>query len=350
VSSTANIVIALAGVGAMLLFHELGHLLAARCCRVRVELFSFGLGREIFGFFDRHGTRWRVSAIPFAGTVRFYSTKTTNRAGTAAPGPAATTRARAVPYDRAPATTRLVIVLCGPLFSILFAYVSEVGNCYWFADKVPPVVGRVNPGSAAESAGLVAGDRILAIEGQQIVSFEEIRDALNHSAAPSFGFKILRDGAAREVRLTPDVLTFEGSIGCGSTRRVAGIVADSARTSYSLAETLQISANLLEQFVVQTAASLRAEFTTTDCAARSGVQIRQGENSALSLVVLFSLAYGAVNLAPIRRLDGSEMMFCLLACLRGRPLRERTRERVERTILGGATVFFWMASLVNLAR
>src|ERR1700685_1115380 len=98
------------GISALIWFHDFGHFISARLCGVRVERFSFGLGPEIVGAYDRYATRWCLSAIPFAGFMPLYASKATSD----------DLQQHYVRYDQSTTRTRLIIVLAGPLFSVIF--------------------------------------------------------------------------------------------------------------------------------------------------------------------------------------------------------------------------------------
>src|SRR6476660_3254064 len=155
-------------------FHELGHFLVARWCKVRVLTFSIGFGPELFGFNDRHGTRWKVSAIPLGGYVKFFGDDN------AASVPDQTALARMSEEERRqssihqPVGRRYAIVVAGPLDNFVLAI--AIYACLFMIFGKPstsPRVDAVQPGSAAEVAGFKPGDLVLTIDGRAIESFSD---------------------------------------------------------------------------------------------------------------------------------------------------------------------------------
>src|SRR5918999_5998467 len=152
-------------------FHELGHFLVARWCGVAVDVFSIGFGPELFGFNDRAGTRWKFSALPLGGYVKMHGDADASSSTidvSARPDP-----------DSFPAKSvwqRMAIVCAGPLANFVFAIVAlallfaTVGRPF-----TPAEVGEVQPDSPASAAGLQLGDRIVAVEGAPLASFEELQ-------------------------------------------------------------------------------------------------------------------------------------------------------------------------------
>jgi regulator of sigma E protease len=184
--------------------HELGHFLVARWCGVKVKDFSIGFGREIFGFHDRHGTRWRFSWLPLGGYVRFLDDEN------AASGPSREALERLAPSERAgafqtkPLAARAAIVAAGPLanfllaiaiFALMFGFIGEY--------VTPPRVAAIEPGGAAERAGFRPGDLVVSIDGQKTESFADIQQIVSVNADRELTFEVDRGGRLLELRATP---------------------------------------------------------------------------------------------------------------------------------------------------
>ncbi|MGD8326880.1 MAG: site-2 protease family protein, partial [Sphingomonadales bacterium] len=154
--------------------HEMGHYLVARLCGVRVESFSIGFGREIFGWNDKHGTRWKIAMLPLGGYVKFFGD-----AGVASnpDGKLAhmSEEEKQVAFHYKPLYQRAAIVAAGPLINYLFAIIifaiffATLG--YSFS---PPIVETVVEASPAERAGLKPGDKIITIDGVKMEAFSDI--------------------------------------------------------------------------------------------------------------------------------------------------------------------------------
>ena len=335
--SIANAALAIVGISAMILFHEFGHFAVARCFRVRIEQFSLGLGREIFGFSDRWGTRWSIGVLPIAGIVRFYGSAASGRASVVA------SKHRLPPYDKAKPGIRLLIVLAGPLFSLVFAWFVTAFVFYGFSERADPVVGSIANGSAAERAGLAPGDRILTIDRNRVVSFDDIRDSIRNSDAPIRHLTVLRNGQVIAIDIAPTVQTLPD--GCKIT--VAGFTSSNQIARYSSIESLASAKNLLKSIFVQTISAIKT-IQATPCFRGVRIPMPKGPvDGTMATTALFSFSYAIFNFIPMRTLDGSEVIFCLLAMIRGRPLRQRTEERVGRIMLTSATLLFSVLGVIN---
>src|SRR5579863_3787032 len=155
--------------GAVVFVHEFGHFFVARLCGVKVEVFSIGMGPELFGRTDRHGARWRLSAIPMGGYVRFAG----DRNGASAPDvdalAAMPESQRRLTLAGQPLAARAAIVAAGPLASILAAIVVLAGLAYVYGDRIlSPRVDAVVAGSPAEQAGFAAGDVVESVNGRAV--------------------------------------------------------------------------------------------------------------------------------------------------------------------------------------
>src|SRR5687768_13583379 len=163
----------LAALGPLVFFHELGHYLVARWLGVGAESFSIGFGREVTGWTDKRGTRWKVGWLPLGGYVKFVGDMNP------ASMPARSAPERPDPdspdFHHKPVWQRFLIVLAGPAANFLLAILIFAAFFAAFGEpRTPSAVGAVQPGSAAEQAGLRPGDRILSVAGRATDSFDDI--------------------------------------------------------------------------------------------------------------------------------------------------------------------------------
>lgn len=179
--------------------HEYGHYIVARWNGVRVDVFSVGFGKELFGFTDKAGTRWKFSLLPLGGYVKMH--------GDADASSSTVDEVAALDPDSFPAKNvlqRMSIIVAGPLANILFAAVvlallfAIIGRPF-----TPAVVGKVQDDSAAAIAGLQTYDQILSIDGSAIESFEEFRTIERESAGVEMLLQVNRDGDILEIPMTP---------------------------------------------------------------------------------------------------------------------------------------------------
>ena len=198
--------------------HEMGHFLVARYNGVRVEVFSIGFGPEIFGWNDRHGTRWKFSWIPLGGYVKMFGDadvasfgETDSRAMTAAE--------RAESFHTKRLGQRAAIVFAGPAINYVFAVLvwallfGLVGETF-----TPAEISAVRPGSVAAAAGLKAGDVIVSVDGRDIERFEDVQQAVRLSPGVPLDIVVDRDGKRVSVRVTPEPSEIRDDF--GNTHRV----------------------------------------------------------------------------------------------------------------------------------
>ena len=185
-------------------FHELGHFLVGRWCGVKVDAFSLGFGPEICHFNDRHGTRWRIGALPLGGYVKFH--------GDANGASMTDVRRRRDDVQggsggqllRAERRKRAAIVAAGPIANFLLAIVIFTGIFYISGrGMLAPLVDNVTAGSAAEAAGFQPGDLIVSIDGRKIESFEDMQRIVQTSSDTALTFDVDRQGKTVELVATP---------------------------------------------------------------------------------------------------------------------------------------------------
>ena len=174
-------------------FHELGHFLVARRCGVRVLVFSIGFGPELFGFNDRHGTRWKLAAIPLGGYVKFFGDDNAASVPDQAALAAMSEEERRHSFIHQPVGPRAAIVVAGPVANFLLAIVIFAALFMIFGKpSTSPRVDAVQPGSAAEAAGFQAGDMVVTINGRPVESFPDMQQIVSTSAGETLVFEVDR--------------------------------------------------------------------------------------------------------------------------------------------------------------
>src|SRR5437763_2385524 len=205
-------------------FHELGHFLVARWAGVKVLVFSIGFGPELVGFNDRHGTRWKISAIPLGGYVKFFGDE--NAAGV--PDRAAlagmSEEERQQSFIHQPVGRRAAIVVAGPLANFLLA-IAIFASLFAIFGKpsTSPRVDAVQPGSAAEAAGFKPGDLVLSINGRAIESFSDMQRIVSTSAGESLVFEIDRAATHLALKATPALKEITDRFGNVHRQGILGI-------------------------------------------------------------------------------------------------------------------------------
>ena len=322
-------------------FHELGHFYVARRCGVKVTVFSVGFGREIFGFTDRKGTRWRFSWIPLGGYVKFLDDENAASVPDHEKIAEMDEAERAGSFHRKPLAQRAAIVAAGPIANFILAIVilsfmfSVVGQRF-----TSPRVDAVKPGSAAEKAGFKPGDLVISIDGEAIESFEQMQRVVTASAGRELSIVVKRNGTDVTLLATPDPVEI---VQFGSKVRIGrlGIERSPSPDDRILKKHDPLSAVVLATketyyVVARTMGYLYGVISGRESADQLGGPIRIAQVSGevanigfvalLNLVAILSISIGLINLFPIPMLDGGHLLFYAIEALRGRPLSERSQE------------------------
>ena len=322
--------------------HEMGHFLAGRWCGVHVTAFSVGFGPEIFGFVDKRGTRWKFSAIPLGGYVKFKGDL--NAASTpdfdAANQMSDEDKRSSFPHKSV--GQRAFIVLAGPLANFLLAIVIFAGLAMisgrFIAD---PVIGNVVKDSAAERAGLKIGDRVLRIDGETISSFTNLQRIVSSSPDVKLAITIDRAGQEMILAATPDLVEIKSRLGVTRIGRLGfGASADKgnfrverdgpfAALSHGVTETWYIverTMSYLGKLVIGRESPDQLSGLPRIVQASGEITKSDGFAGLMGLTALMSVSIGLLNLFPIPMLDGGHLMFYAYEWIRRRPLSERKQE------------------------
>ena len=322
--------------------HELGHFLVARWCGVKVTAFSIGFGKEIFGFFDRHGTRWRFAWIPLGGYVKFMDDENAASQPSKDSLKKMTEEERAGSFHHKPLWQRTAVVAAGPIANFLLAIlVFAVGFVALGVHTLEPRVDKVLPESAAQSAGFTKGDLIVAINGERIKAFADVQRHVMTSGGREMVFDITRDGQPLSLTVVPK-LTVQKDIGGDEMKTyligVKPVVSKDAvtvrkpgpleavglgcvRTWTIITTTL----SYLSDVVIgrQPADQLGGPVRIADLA---GKVAKQSSLDVIFLTAFISVSVGLINLFPIPMLDGGHLMFYAIEAVRRKPLSEESQE------------------------
>ncbi|WP_421851158.1 RIP metalloprotease RseP [Oricola sp.] len=322
--------------------HELGHYLVGRWCGIGAEVFSVGFGPEIIGFTDRRGTRWRLSAIPLGGYVRFVGDMNVASVPDRHADDDLSEEKRAVAFHHKSVGRRAATVFAGPAANFLLAIVLFAMIFSAFGRGIAdPVVSDLRPGGAAEAAGLLPGDRIVSLDGNAITQFSDIQRYVSVRAGVPIDVEVDRGGALERFTLVPERLEIEDRFGNKIEQGVIGVINDRATGGYrieryGIGESL-VLATAETWFVVQrTGSYIGGVVTGRENANQIGGPIRvaqvSGQVATLGIVALLNLAailsvsIGLLNLLPVPVLDGGHLLFYLFEAIRGRPVPEKMQE------------------------
>jgi regulator of sigma E protease len=336
--------------GLVVFIHELGHFLVGRWCGVRVLTFSIGFGREIFGFNDRHGTRWKISALPLGGYVKFYGDMNVASAPDMDAVRQMTEQERKESFPLKPIWQRALIVAAGPIANFLMAIVLFAGLVMFAGRMVnDPYIGGIVPGSAAEAAGFKTGDKIIRINDRAVATFEDIQRLVNPSAGVEVAVRILRDGQESVIRVTPRMeerreklgITRIGLIGL----RASEDPAHRHREFYGPLRALGHGVGETYFIISRTLDYVGKLFTGREYAdqlsglprvvqASGEVTKASGFTGLLALTALMSVSIGLLNLFPIPMLDGGHLVFYAYEAIRRKPASEAAMEMSFRLGFG----------------
>ena len=331
-------------------FHELGHFLVARWNGVKVLTFSLGFGPEIVGFNDRHGTRWKISAIPLGGYVKFFGDESEASTPSSAALSTMSAEERAGSFHHKRVGQRAAIVAAGPIANFILAIV--IFTCLFTFFGKPSTsakVDSVQAGSAAEKAGFQSGDVIKAIDGSTIGSFSDMQRIVGVKAGEQLAFTIKRGDATVELKATPEMKEVKDSFGNVHRLGVLGITRATAAGEVTTEQVNPATALVLgvkeTWFVVdRTLSYIGGVFTGREAADQIGGPMRIAQISGqvatigltalIHLAAVLSISIGLLNLFPVPLLDGGHLLFYIVEAVRGRPLSERAQEYGFRIGLG----------------
>ena len=317
--------------------HELGHFLIARWCGVRVLVFSIGFGRELVGFTDRHGTRWKIAAVPLGGYVKFFGDENVASVPDRASVAAMSDAERNESFFHQPLRKRAAIVAAGPIANFILAVVifAAVFAAYGRPDNVARV-DAVEPNSAAAIAGFRPADVVVAINDQAIRTFTEMQRVVRAHAEQKIEVTIERDGRRLTLTAVPTLKEVPDNFGKVHRFGILGIQGPRDRIKVGPLESVGYGAQETWSIVDETFSYLYRMVTGRESADQLGgpvgIALMSGEAAKLGFDVLIrwvaaiSVSIGLLNLFPIPLLDGGHLLFYGLEGLRGRPLSERTQE------------------------
>lgn len=347
-------------IGVLVFIHEMGHYLVGRWCGVKAETFSIGFGKEIAGWHDKRGTRWKIGALPLGGYVQF--------AGDMDPASTPSEDWLKLPAEERNQTfqsksllQRAAIVFAGPAINFLFAILILAGFALAYGESVtPPVVGTVAENSTAEAIGLQNGDKIIEIDGDSVARFSDL--AREVSIIPDKEVEIMfeRDGAVITkqakigVRIEKDRFDNEYRIGLlgvspGSLERrdvplwEAPIVA-----TRQTGQIVDLIVTTLGQ-VISGRRSVSELGGPLKIAQVSGEQFVAGLNQFIFFVALISINLGFINLLPIPMLDGGHLMFYAIEAVRRKPANPMIQEWAFRSGFALVVMFMLVVTFNDLA-
>ena len=341
--------------GPLIVIHELGHYWVARLFGVGAEVFSIGFGREIFGWTDKRGTRWKVGWLPLGGYVRFVGDD--NEASAPAAGRQLTAREKELSFHLKPVGQRFLIVLAGPMANFALAILIFVA---FFATMGAPrtsnVVSALQQGSPAQAAGIKVGDRVVAIANRSTPTFEDVAQVVLMRPTERVPIVVERGGRTLELQAVigvhQQVDRFGqryriGRIGIyGGLRkyeRLPAIELLPAAASYTVRMTRSMIDGLWQ--IISGRRSAKDLGGPVKIAQIAGQQASLGYADFILLVALLSINLGFINLLPVPMLDGGHLVFYAIEAVRRRPVSARALDWAFR---GGLALILALLVFVTI--
>jgi len=347
-------------IGPLVFIHELGHYWVGRWCGVKADVFSIGFGREIAGWTDRRGTRWKLGWLPLGGYVKF--------AGDMNPASQPTKEWLSLPPEERARTfqaktvwQRFLIVAAGPATNFLFAILILCGFSLAYGEaRTPPDIATVQPASAAAQSGLRSGDRITSIDGSAVERFEDIARLVILHPGERIRIGLVRGDRAMAVYATPMPVVSRDRFGNEFARGVLGIspgaqviepaslarvVPNAVRT---VGQIVRISVEGLGQ-IISGRRSVKELGGPLKIAKFSGEQASLGWADFLWFMAMISINLGFINLLPIPLLDGGHLLFYAIEGVRRRPLGPQVQEWAFRTGLAALLALMIFVTFNDLA-
>lgn len=349
-------------------FHELGHFLVARWRGVKVIAFSIGFGPEIAGFNDRYGTRWKLSAIPLGGYVKFLGDENAASVPDHEAAAGMSDEEKKVSFIHKPVGSRAAVVAAGPIANFILAILIFAGIFMTVGKQVTTArVDQVQPNSAAAAAGFQPGDLVLAINGEKIGGFSDMQRIVSISAGEPLSIEVERGGVNLTLKAVPEMREIKDNFGNVHKLGVLGISRSMApgdvRTQKYGPLAAVVAGTQETWFVVdRTLSYIGGIFAGREAADQLGGPIRIAQVSGqvatagfvalLHLTAVLSVSIGLLNLFPIPLLDGGHLLFYGIEAIRGRPLSERAQEvgfRIGLAIVVMLMIFATFNDILHLA-
>ena len=323
-------------------FHELGHFWVARRCGVKIDAFSVGFGPELLGFNDRHGTRWKLCAIPLGGYVRFHG----DDSAASTPDLKALEKMdeaeKRISFFHQPVRNRAAIVSAGPIANFILAVVifSTIFMIYG-RQVTTPRIDSIQPASAAAEAGLQPGDLVLTIDGRAVANFSDMQRVVSGSPGVPLRIVVQRDNREVLVTATPRLQEIKDNFGNSHRIGLLGISRATSREEvvterYGPIQAVQLGVAETYFVVERTLSYVGGLITGREATDQLGGPIRIAQISGqvasisfaalLHLTAVLSVSIGLLNLFPVPLLDGGHLVFYAIEAIRGKPLSERAQE------------------------
>jgi len=343
-------------IGPLVFVHELGHYAAGRYFGIKAEAFSIGFGREVAGFTDKRGTRWKFGWLPLGGYVKFAGDM--NPAGQPSPEWLALPAAeRAQTFQAKPLWQRAIVVAAGPItnFLVAIAILGAFAVAYGEA-KMPAVAGQIQPGTPAAAAGLKPGDQFVAIGGRQVETFEDMMRFTSLRAGMRVQIDYVRDGQPARTEAVIGRRVEKDRFGNETSRGILGIAPSEqvVRTPVAwwqapvvgLNRTVSLVGTMIDGLgqLIMGRVPVSELGGPLRIAKVSGEMLSLGVEQFIIMAALISINLGFINLLPVPVLDGGHLLFYAVEAVRRKPVEPEVMEWAFR---GGMVAILALMLLVT---
>lgn len=346
-------------IGPLIFIHELGHYLAGRWFGVKAEVFSIGFGREIGGWTDKRGTRWKIGWMPLGGYVKFAGdmspASTPSKEWLALPP-----EERAKTFQAKPIWQRFIIVAAGPFVNFLFAILAFMAIFATLGyPTTPPIVSGVVEGQAADRAGFLPGDEILSVNGREVETFADLQDYVRIRPGTELDFTVERSGQIVKLSAVTDATVYRDEFGNQGKIGQLGVQANSiglekVPPADLLGTAVEQTANTVEAMVVTLGQIITGERSVKEMGGPLKIAQVSGQQASLGwlpffwLMTVISINLGFINLLPIPMLDGGHLLFYAIEGVRRKPLRPEAQEWAFRTGLAALLALMIFVTINDL--
>lgn len=346
-------------IGPLVFVHEMGHYLVARWYGTKVEKFSIGFGREIAGWTDRRGTRWKIGWLPLGGYVQFAGDL--NAASQPDPNVNGLPDAeRAELFQFKPVGQRFLIILAGPMINFLFAIILFMGIFATYGQaQNAPVISAIMEDSVADAAGFELGDEIVAVDGRAIDRFDELADIVRLRPGQEMRFDIVRGGEDLSITAVTGDVTITDRFGNEARIGQLGVQSDVLEMEALGALELPGAAidqtvSSLEMITVGLGQIISGRRSVEELGGPLRIAQFSGQTASLGLyaflffMAAISINLGFINLLPIPMLDGGHLVFYAAEAVRRRPIKPEAQEWAFRMGLAVLLSFMLMVTVIDL--
>ena len=323
--------------------HEYGHYYFAKKYGVGVTDFSIGFGKEIYGWNDKSGTRWKICMIPLGGYVKFFGDRNVfSQADQDKILKQYSEEDRKKLFVLKPLYQRALIVAAGPFANFILAiFIFMCIYMFIGKDFTPPVINEIKKDSPAEIAGLKKNDMILEIDGNKVESILDVSKLIMMSTTEYIDFKISRYDNDLLLKIKPKIIQSEDNLGNKVNKRIVGITLipyNNQINHVKLGPVKALFHSVGEVYFVCSSSLkyLGSMIAGSGDSSQLGGPIRIAKISGqvaefgiipfLSMMAYISVSLGLINLFPIPLLDGGHLMFYGFEKVLGRPLSQKTQE------------------------